>query len=139
MLTIKDIATQTQLSAKQIRDYEKHGLLPHIARTAHGYRLYDDGDIARLTFIAHARQVGFSLAQIKELLALQDDPNRSSKAVKTLTAQHIHALNVRIDELKHMVQTLQTWHDACAGDDGSACAILTGLTTHSPYSKPYAK
>ena len=69
-MNISQAAAQTGLSAKQIRDYEKQGLLPPAPRSEAGYRRFLPADLQRLRFIAHAREVGFSLAQIKRLLAL---------------------------------------------------------------------
>lgn len=127
--TISDTASLVGLSAKQIRDYETYELIRPI-RSPSGYRLYDDNTIQQLHFIAHAREVGFSLAQIKELLTLQQDPHRQSCEVKALTAKHIKALSDKIAQLSAMKQRLQAWHDACLGDSNSDCAILTALKTH---------
>lgn len=129
-MNISQAAQQTGLSAKQIRDYEKQNLLPETQRSESGYRVYGEHDLQRLRFIRHARDVGFSLAQIRELLALQDNPNRYSRDVKNLTAQHITELNQRIESLQSMLHTLQTWHDECSGDEQADCCILAGLNQH---------
>ncbi|UTO04648.1 Cu(I)-responsive transcriptional regulator [Moraxella sp. FZLJ2107] len=126
-MNIGQASKSTQLSVKQIRDYEKAGLLINPSRSEAGYRIYNSNDIARLKFIAKARGVGFSLAQIGELLALQDNPHRTSAQVKTLTASHIDFLSNKIKELKSMQYTLQVWSDACGGDDNPDCTILKGL------------
>ena len=126
-MNISQAARQTGLSAKQIRDYEKQGLLPQAARTAAGYRDYGDNDLQRLHFIRHARDVGFSLKQIATLLRLQEDPARHAGEVKRLTAQHIAALNAQTARLQKMVAELQRWHDACHGEHQPDCAILDGL------------
>ncbi|OOR84154.1 MULTISPECIES: Cu(I)-responsive transcriptional regulator [Gammaproteobacteria] len=126
-MNIGQASKSTQLSVKQIRDYEKAGLLINPSRSEAGYRIYNSNDIARLKFIAKARGVGFSLAQIGELLALQDNPHRTSAQVKTLTASHIDFLSNKIKELKSMQHTLQVWSDACGGDDNPDCPILKGL------------
>lgn len=127
-MNISQAAKQTGLSAKQIRDYEKHNLLPNTLRTPAGYRDYTEPDLQRLRFIRHARAVGFSLAQIAQLLALQDNPARRSRDVKALTAQHIADLSQQIVSLQTMLGTLQTWHDQCTGDEQSDCCILAGLS-----------
>ena len=108
MMNISQAAAESGLSAKQIRDYEK-------------------ADLVRLCFIRHAREVGFSLPQIGQLLSLQHNPQRTSREVKTLTARHIAELEAKIERLQGMVAELQRWHDACAGDDCPDCAILAGL------------
>ncbi|WP_373740249.1 Cu(I)-responsive transcriptional regulator [Neisseria sp.] len=126
-MNISEAARKTGLSAKQIRDYEKHGLLPSAQRSGAGYRRYGEGDLARLRFIRHAREVGFSLQQTAELLRLQDNPERNSSEVKELTARHIAELNAQILRLQQMVGELQRWHDACRGDECPECSILDGL------------
>ncbi|WP_369832043.1 MerR family transcriptional regulator [Neisseria sp. N95_16] len=88
-MNIGQASKSTQLSVKQIRDYEKADLLINPSRSEAGYRIYNSNDIARLKFIAKARSVGFSFAQIGELVALQDNPHRTSAQVKTLTVSHI--------------------------------------------------
>ena len=127
-MNISQAAKLTGLSAKQIRDYEKLGLLKANNRTLAGYRHYEENDLARLRFIRHSRDVGFSLQQIAQLLQLQDNPNRNCREVKQLTAQHIETLNAQIHALQKMVAELQRWHDSCQGNDFPECSILTGLS-----------
>ena len=127
-MNISQAAKLTGLSAKQIRDYEKLGLLKAGTRTLSGYRYYEENDLARLRFIRHSRDVGFSLQQIAQLLQLQDNPNRNSREVKQLTAQHIETLNAQIQALQNMVAELQRWHDNCQGNDCPECSILAGLS-----------
>ena len=99
-MNISEAARHSGLSAKQIRDYEKQGLLAPAARSDAGYRRYGAGDLARLHFIRHAREVGFSLKQIATLLRLQEDPRRHAGEVKRLAAEHIAALNAQIASLR---------------------------------------
>ena len=127
-MNISQAAKLTGLSAKQIRDYEKLGLLNTNARTLSGYRYYEENDLARLRFIRHSRDVGFSLQQIAQLLELQDNSHRNSREVKQLTAKHIETLNAQIHALQNMVAELQRWHDNCQGNDCPECSILAGLS-----------
>ena len=127
-MNISQAAKLTGLSAKQIRDYEKQGLLKAGTRTLSGYRYYEESDLARLRFIRHSRDVGFSLQQIAQLLQLQDNPHRNSREVKQLTAKHIETLNAQIQALQNMVAELQRWHDNCQGNDCPECSILAGLS-----------
>ena len=127
-MNISQAAKLTGLSAKQIRDYEKLGLLKAGTRTLSGYRYYEESDLARLRFIRHSRDVGFSLQQIAQLLELQDNPHRNSREVKQLTAKHIETLNAQIQALQKMVAELQRWHDNCQGNDCPECSILAGLS-----------
>lgn len=128
LVKIHEAAQRSGLSAKQIRDYEKLGLLGQMRRSTGNYRIYEEADLQRLVFIRHARAVGFSLAQIRELLALQDDPHRSSQQVKELTGRHIGELRRQIAQLESMVAKLQRWHDHCHGDGSSHCPILEALS-----------
>ena len=127
-MNISQAAKLTGLSAKQIRDYEKLGLLKAGTRTLSGYRYYEENDLARLRFIRHSRDVGFSLQQIAQLLELQDNSHRNSREVKQLTAKHIETLNAQIHALQKMVAELQRWHDNCQGNDCPECSILAGLS-----------
>ena len=126
-MNISEAAKLVGLSTKQIRDYEKMGLIKPAVRSLSGYRNYGESDLERLHFIRHSRDVGFSLHQIAQLLELQDNPKRSSREVKALTAQHIAMLNQQIEQLQKMVQELQRWHDNCQGSDCPECSILNGL------------
>ena len=73
-----------------------------------GYRNYGESDLERLHFIRHSRNVGFSLHQIAQLLALQDNPKRSCREVKVLTAQHIATLNQQIEQLQNGTKNCST-------------------------------
>ncbi|WP_077542510.1 Cu(I)-responsive transcriptional regulator [Rodentibacter genomosp. 1] len=126
-MNISKAAKLSGLSTKQIRDYEKLGLIKPAHRNISGYRHYEEKDIDRLYFIRHSRDVGFSLQQIAQLLALQDNPARCSREVKALTAQHIAVLRQQITQLEEMVEELQHWYDACQGNDCPECSILDGL------------
>ena len=126
-MNISQAAKATGLSAKQIRDYEKLGLLGKAKRTEAGYRYYEAADLSRLQFIRHSRDVGFSLQQIEQLLRLQDDPNRCSSEVKAITGRHIAALEQQIARLQTMVAELQQWHNSCQGNHSPDCPILAGL------------
>ena len=130
-MNISEVAKLSGLSAKQIRDYEKLGLLKPAARSLSGYRHYEEKDIERLHFIRHSRDVGFSLQQIEQLIQLQDNPRRNSREVKALTAQHIETLKRQIERLEKMLAELQHWHDDCQGNDCPDCAILEGLNKES--------
>ncbi|AFU18245.1 Cu(I)-responsive transcriptional regulator [Actinobacillus equuli subsp. equuli] len=126
-MNISQAAEHSGLSAKQIRDYEKAGLLPQAVRSSSGYRVYSISDLERLHFISNARKVGFSLVQISELLKLNDDPHRTSREVKKLTEQHIEELQQKIADLQQMLSLLKSWSKSCCGNDSPECSILSGL------------
>lgn len=130
-MNISEIAKHSGLSSKMIRDYEKIGLLTPAHRNEKGYRQYQEQDLETLSFIKHARDVDFSLTQIRMLLALKSNPQRTSAQVKELTAEHIAALQSKINRLQSMVDTLQTWHDCCPGNNRPECTIIDQLSAHS--------
>jgi MerR family gold-responsive transcriptional activator of gol and ges genes len=123
-MNIGDAAAASNVSAKMIRYYESIGLLPEAGRTAAGYRVYADADVHRLRFIRRARDLGFSVADIKDLLALWGDKGRRSADVKRIALSHVADLRRRIAELEEMATTLQHLAQRCAGDHRPNCPIL---------------
>lgn len=128
-MNIGDAAKASGVSAKMIRYYEQTGLIPPADRTSSGYRDYSDKDVHVLRFIRRSRDLGFSVAEITELLALWQDRSRQSADVKALARSHITALRQKIDNLQQMADTLQTLADCCAGDHRPDCPILSDLET----------
>ena len=126
-MNIGTAAKASGISAKMIRYYEQIGLIPEAERTASGYREYSDTDVHTLRFIRRARDLGFSVAEIGELLSLWRDRDRQSGDVKRIALQHIGDLRSRIAEMEGMVDTLATLADACAGDHRPDCPILGDL------------
>lgn len=126
-LTIGEMAKRSGLTAKMIRHYESLGLLPPAIRSDAGYRHYQEHDVQQLRFIKQARELGFSLPQINELLSLWHDQQRPSSKVKTLAQQHIGVLEQKIRELTQMKNALETLVNRCHGNDNSDCPILEGL------------
>lgn len=126
-LNIGEMARQSGLTAKMIRHYEQLGLLPPALRSEAGYRQYRTEEIRQLQFIRQARELGFSLPQIHELLNLWHDPHRASSQVKVLAQAHITVLEQKIDELSQMKQALEQLVQKCHGDEHSDCPILDEL------------
>lgn len=126
-MNIGEAAQASGVSAKMIRYYEDTGLIPAAARTASGYRVYSDQDVHRLRFIRRARDLGFSVDGIGELLGLWRDRSRHSADVKRLALAHVAALRTKIRELEDMASTLETLADCCHGDERPDCPILTEL------------
>ncbi len=126
-LNIGEAAAASGVSAKMIRHYESVGLLPPARRTESGYRTYSDADVHSLRFVRRARDHGFSIKGIAELLSLWRNRRRPSKAVKELTSRHIAELDRKIRELEQMKRALQTLSERCAGDNRPHCPILEGL------------
>lgn len=122
------------VSAKMIRYYEQIGLTPPARRNASGYRTYTQNDLHKLHFIRRARDLGFSVAEISELLDLWQDDSRHSADVKRLAQAHINKLEERINSLQQMSNVLQSLINCCAGDDRPDCPILDNLEQLSDVS-----
>lgn len=126
-MNIGEAARASGVSAKMIRHYERIGLIRTSPRTLAGYRQYHQRDAHLLRFIRRARDLGFSLDQIRQLLSLWDDPGRASADVKRLAETHIAELDARIAALTEMRTTLTSLADACCGDQRPDCPILQSL------------
>lgn len=126
-MNIGEASKASGVSAKMMRYYEEIALIPHAARSDSGYRSYTLADVHRLRFIRRARDLGFPVAEIAELLSLWDDRSRKSADVKRLAQGHIADLEDRIRNLRQMADTLQTLSDCCAGDERPDCPILANL------------
>jgi MerR family gold-responsive transcriptional activator of gol and ges genes len=126
-MNIGEAAKATGVSAKMIRYYESEHLIPPAARSLSGYRHYSDQDVQRLRFIRRARDLGFQMDGIRDLLALWSDRTRQSSEVKALALHHVEKLEARMRELQGMADTLRTLADCCAGDDRPDCPILADL------------
>jgi Cu(I)-responsive transcriptional regulator len=123
-MNIGQAAKRSGISAKMIRYYEEIGLLPHPKRSASGYRLYAEKDLSILSFIQHARELGFSSEQMKELLGLWLNSTRHSSDVKQLAQKHIELLQQKIADMQQMMKILQQSVEQCAGNEQSDCQIL---------------
>jgi MerR family copper efflux transcriptional regulator len=129
-MNIGEAAKLSGVSSKMIRHYESIGLLAGALRNASGYRVYGENDLHTLRFIGTARSLGFSLDEIKQLLSLWQDKNRSSADVKNLVLNHIADLDQKIAELTSLRSTLQTLAGACSGSARPECPILSGISAH---------
>ncbi len=131
-LNIGEAAKASGVSAKMIRHYESLGLLREARRTYAGYRIYDDTDIHTLRFVRRARDLGFPMKAIEQLLGLWRNRRRSSADVRRVAEQHIAGLNQKIDELQAMRRTLEQLVRHCHGDQRPDCPILEDLGSRSP-------
>lgn len=131
-MNIGQASKSSGVSAKMIRYYEQTGLIPAADRKASGYRDYSDTDVHMLRFIRRARDLGFSVAEIGNLLGLWRDETRQSAEVKRLAQGHIDELERKIKGLQDMSNTLQMLVKACRGDDRPHCPILNSFETDMP-------
>lgn len=135
-MNIGEAANASGVSAKMIRYYERNGLMPEARRTEAGYRHYHDTDIHHLAFIRRARDLGFSVKQIAELLSLWRDRDRASADVKAMALAHIDELKAKIAELEAMAHTLEHLARHCSGDERPECPIIEGLARPSETIAP---
>ncbi|QOR39646.1 Cu(I)-responsive transcriptional regulator [Billgrantia diversa] len=126
-MNIGQAAKASGISGKMIRYYESIGLIPPIKRTESGYRVFSEKDVHALRFISRARDLGFSVEQMGNLLALWQDRHRASADVKAVAQAHIEELDLKIKKLQDMRQTLEHLVDHCHGDERPDCPILSGL------------
>jgi Cu(I)-responsive transcriptional regulator len=127
MLNIGQAAAVSGVSAKMIRHYEEVGLLPAARRTDSGYRQYGDADVQTLRFVRHSRDLGFSIEQIRELLALWQNRKRPSRQVRALAQAHIEELDAKLWELNAMKASLEHLVQCCHGDERPDCPIIETL------------
>lgn len=126
-MNIGEAAKASGVNAKMIRHYESIGIIPKASRTDSGYRVYVDTDVHILTFVRRARGLGFSMKEIKKLISLWRNRSRASSDVKTLAQTHINALDIKIQELQAMRDTLRHLSRNCHGDNRPDCPILENL------------
>ena len=120
-------AERSGVSAKMVRHYESLGLLPRVQRTDSGYRQYTAADVQTLCFIKRSRDLGFSMAEITELVGLWQNRRRASSSVKRIAQKHVDELTQRIEAMQSMHRTLSSLLQCCQGDERPDCPILDDL------------
>ena len=126
-MKIGEAAKASGVSAKMIRYYEEIGLITSPPRSDAGYRHYSHEDIHMLRFVRRGRELGFSMAQLAELVSLWLDHSRASADVKRIAMAHVEQLHARIGKLQEMADTLETLAHRCHGDQRPECPILESL------------
>lgn len=128
MLTIGRLARQAGVGVETIRFYERAGVLGEPARTAAGYREYDEGAVRVLQFVLRAKRLGFTLREVKELLALRGDPGADRRDVREKATEKLADIDARIAELQAMRADLSQLVAACRGVGPAAgCPIITTI------------
>jgi len=125
-VNIGDVSAKSGLPAKTIRYYEEIGLVTP-PRDANGYRAFRDTDLHKLTFLARARALGFSIEDCRALLALYEDQSRASADVRAIAQDHLSEIDRKIADLQSMRATLSDLVRDCAGDARPDCPILKRL------------
>ena len=130
MLSIGDLSRRTGTKVQTIRYYEKIGMMPDPGRTAGNQRRYGDAELDRLSFIRHARQLGFPLDAIRELLGLSDTPHRSCGEVDGIARRQLQHVEQRIVRLEALRVELARMVADCAGGTVGECRVLQVLRDH---------
>jgi DNA-binding transcriptional MerR regulator len=125
---IGEVARRTKLKIPTVRFYEEIGLLPPPKRTPNGRRVYGEDEISRLSFIQNARQLGFSLDQIRALLDLAAEPNRKCDSALTIAQTNLHVVKSRIALLRSLERELKQILFSCDGGAARDCRIIEALT-----------
>jgi len=131
-LTIGTLSLQAGVNIETIRYYERSGLMPAPPRTEGGHRLYCYEHLKRLVFIRRSRELGFSMAEIQELLRLVDGDNYTCRNIKAITEQHLQSIREKITDLRRVEKALEALSESCEGDLAIDCPILETLLNSAP-------
>ena len=126
-MNIGEAARLSGVSTKMVRHYESLGLLPQVQRSDNGYRQYSDAEVHTLRFIKRSRELGFSMAEIAELVSLWQNRRRASASVRRIAQKHANELAQRIAAMQAMQHTLAKLVHCCQGNDRPDCPILDDL------------
>ena len=131
MLTIGTLSRKTGTKVQTVRYYEQIGLLREPGRTTGGQRRYEEADLDRLAFIRHARQLGFGLDAIRELLDLSDHPQQSCADADSIAQRQLKQVEQRLLRLQALQKELKRMIAECSGDRVADCRVLEVLRDHS--------
>ena len=131
MLTIGNLAKKTGTKVQTIRYYEQIGVMPEPGRTEGGQRRYGQGELDRLSFIRHARQLGFGLDAIRELLDLSDNPHRPCHEADVIARRQLKEVEQRLARLRALRTELKRMVQECKGGEVADCRVLEVLRDHS--------
>lgn len=130
-MKIGDLAARAGVSVQAVRYYERRGLLPAPARTPSGYREYDDGDLRRLEFVCNAKDLGFTLSEIRDLLDLRVAQGTTAADVRRRALEKIEATKAKIRELRRIQAGLERLVSACEAEGPSrACALMHAMESN---------
>lgn len=131
MLTIGTLSRKTGTKVQTVRYYEQIGLLREPGRTTGGQRRYEEADLDRLAFIRHARQLGFALDAIRELLDLSDHPQHSCADADSIARRQLKQVEQRLLRLQALQKELKRMIAECSGDRVADCRVLEVLRDHA--------
>jgi MerR family mercuric resistance operon transcriptional regulator len=126
-LTIGALSRAAGCNVETIRYYERIGLVPAPPRSAGGHRVYGEGDVKRLSFVRRCRELGFTLEEVRSLLALVESGRYTCEEVKAITLDHLADVRRKLRDLARMADVLERTARACAGGQGAECPIVEAL------------
>ena len=126
-MTIGKLSSKTGVNTETIRYYEKEGILPPPPRTESGYRVYTEEHCKRLMFVRRSRELGFSLNEIRTMLAMVDGGSLTCAEVKDVTITHLDDIREKISDLQKLEKTLQKIASQCKGGKTPNCPIIDAL------------
>lgn len=127
-LRIGEVAIQAGVNVQTLRYYERRSLLPKPERTASGYRAYPAETIRLIRFIKRAQNLGFTLSEVKDLMALRVDTDRKRGEVRALAESRLRDIERKLAQLQAMQTSLQALLQSCGcGHDRPACPIIEAL------------
>ena len=135
-MTIGEVERATGTKVQTVRYYEQLGLLPPAPRSSGNQRLYDQTTRKRLGFIRHARQLGFPLDAVRELLRLADHPEQPCAEADSIATRQLEAVNGRIERLQSLRRELEQMIACCEGDSVARCRVIETLDDHSLCVEP---
>lgn len=127
---IGEASRQSGVKIPTIRYYEQIGLLPTLPRTEGNRRHYDHGDLSRLAFIRHARELGFEVDAIRALLTLQDDPNQSCESADLIAKARLAEIEQRIRSLTALKAEMERMIEGCRRGSVASCRVIETLADH---------
>lgn len=130
--TIGDLGRATQTKVETIRYYERIGLLPKPPRTSANYREYGQGELGRLSFIRRARDLGFSLDQVRALLSISGDRSCDCAGIDQIARIHLEDVDRKLADLASLRRELKAVIDSCAGGTVAECRIIEALAPDVP-------
>ena len=130
-LTIGRVSKATDCKVQTIRYYEDIGLIPPPDRSGGNQRVYETRHVERIRFIRHARELGFSLTAIRDLLSLSDNPQHSCEAADMIAREQLVEVKHRIGRLQSLKSELERMIDQCSGGMVSDCRVIEVLSDHN--------
>jgi DNA-binding transcriptional MerR regulator len=129
-MKIGELSRATGTNIETIRYYERIGLLPAPHRTAANYRSYGEPHRARLAFVRHSRDLGFTIDEIRSLLDLSDDPGRDCSEADRIASRHLEQVEDKIAQLARLRDELTRIVGRCRGGIAADCRVIEALGDH---------